>query len=104
MSYQTLAYDPEDASLKNILLPVGNFEAFYLKNVKDLTSRPAHLHGSFHKFRNPALINAPNSAAYGFRFDGKRRFNYEWQYYLLTIIEVLRKIVVAAIIENNHFI
>ncbi|XP_078042919.1 uncharacterized protein LOC144473166 [Augochlora pura] len=74
------AYDPGDKSLKDILLPEGQFEAFYLKGSQEEEQnavRPAHLHGSFHQFRNPALINAPNSAAYGFRFDGKRRFNYE---------------------------
>ncbi|XP_033328432.2 uncharacterized protein LOC117221512 [Megalopta genalis] len=74
------AYDPGDESLKDILLPEGRFEAFYLKGSQEEEQnavRPAHLHGSFHQFRNPALINAPNSAAYGFRFDGKRRFNYE---------------------------
>ncbi|XP_076649657.1 uncharacterized protein LOC143357221 [Halictus rubicundus] len=73
------AYDPNDKSLKDILLPEGQFEAFYLKGSQEEEQnavRPAHLHGSFHQFRNPALINAPNSAAYGFRFDGKRRFNY----------------------------
>ncbi|XP_014227506.1 uncharacterized protein LOC106652865 [Trichogramma pretiosum] len=74
---QSFAYDPEDESLKNILLPQGHFEAFYLKGYEDDVARPPHLHGSFHKYKNPALINAPNSAAYGFRFDGKRRFNYD---------------------------
>ncbi|XP_031828120.1 uncharacterized protein LOC116425062 [Nomia melanderi] len=74
------AYDPNDKSLKDILLPEGQFEAFYLKGSQEEEQnavRPAHLHGSFHQYRNPALINAPNSAAYGFRFDGKRRFNYD---------------------------
>ncbi|XP_034193049.2 uncharacterized protein LOC117610115 [Osmia lignaria lignaria] len=75
----TLAYDPNDKSLKDILLPEGQFEAFYLKGTQDEEQnavRPAHLHGSFHQYKNPALVGAPNSAAYGFRFDGKRRFNY----------------------------
>ncbi|XP_019882872.1 uncharacterized protein LOC105250508 isoform X1 [Camponotus floridanus] len=73
------AYDPDDKSLKDILLPEGQFEAFYLKGMQDEEQnavRPPHLHGSFHQYRNPALVDAPNSAAYGFRFDGKRRFNF----------------------------
>ncbi|XP_001604673.1 uncharacterized protein LOC100116740 [Nasonia vitripennis] len=77
LSAQMMAYDPEDKSLKDILLPKGHFEAFYLKGDEDNAARPPHLHGSFHKHKNPALINAPNSAAYGFRFDGKRRFNFD---------------------------
>ncbi|XP_076169955.1 uncharacterized protein LOC143148008 [Ptiloglossa arizonensis] len=75
-----LAYDPNDKSLKDILLPEGQFEAFYLKGPQEEEQnavRPAHLHGSFHQYKNPALVGAPNSAAYGFRFDGKRRFNYD---------------------------
>ncbi|XP_018397381.1 PREDICTED: uncharacterized protein LOC108775497 [Cyphomyrmex costatus] len=75
----TSAYDPDDKSLKDILLPEGQFEAFYLKGTQDEEQnavRPPHLHGSFHQYRNPALVDAPNSAAYGFRFDGKRRFNF----------------------------
>lgn len=74
-----IAYDPNDKSLKDILLPEGQFEAFYLKGSQDQEQnavRPPHLHGSFHQYKNPALVGAPNSAAYGFRFDGKRRFNY----------------------------
>jgi hypothetical protein len=73
---QTMSYDPNDKSLKDILLR-GGFEAFYLKGEEDNVARPPHLHGSFHKYKNPALINTPNSAAHGFRFDGKRRFNFE---------------------------
>lgn len=75
------AYDPNDKNLKDILLPEGQFEAFYLKGIQDEEQnavRPPHLHGSFHQYRNPALVDAPNSAAYGFRFDGKRRFNFNW--------------------------
>ncbi|XP_017753456.1 PREDICTED: uncharacterized protein LOC108546049 [Eufriesea mexicana] len=74
-----MAYDPNDKSLKDILLPEGQFEAFYLKGSQEEEQnavRPPHLHGSFHQFKNPALVGAPNSAAYGYRFDGKRRFNY----------------------------
>ncbi|XP_071631534.1 uncharacterized protein [Temnothorax longispinosus] len=75
----TSTYDPNDKSLKDILLPEGQFEAFYLKGMQEEEQnavRPPHLHGSFHQYRNPALVDAPNSAAYGFRFDGKRRFNF----------------------------
>ena len=72
-----MAYDPNDESLKDILLPEGQFEAFYLKEDETNAARPAHLHGSFNKYRNPALVGVPNSAAYGFRFDGKRRFNFD---------------------------
>ncbi|XP_012256349.2 uncharacterized protein LOC105686271 [Athalia rosae] len=74
------AYDSEDASLKDILIPDGQFEAFYPKswrNGDQGAARPPHLHGSFNQYRNPALVGVPNSAAYGFRFDGKRRFNYD---------------------------
>ncbi|XP_014217702.1 uncharacterized protein LOC106646175 [Copidosoma floridanum] len=70
-------YDPNDKTLKDILLPEGNFEAFYLKAEEHDVARPPHLHGSFHQYKNPALIIAPNIAAYGYRFDGKRRFNYD---------------------------
>lgn len=76
---QAFTYDPNDKSLKNILLPGGQFEAFYLKGKEteeQNAARPAHLHGTFHLYRNPALVDAPNSAAYGFRFDGRRRFNF----------------------------
>ncbi|XP_072383928.1 uncharacterized protein [Diabrotica undecimpunctata] len=72
-----LSYDPADDNLKNVLLPKGTFEAFYLKDEETGSSRAAHSHGSFYKHRNPALVDAKNAAAYGFRFDGKRRFNYE---------------------------
>ncbi|XP_015586328.1 uncharacterized protein LOC107263528 [Cephus cinctus] len=80
MVVHILGYDPEDDSLKDILLPEGQFEAFYLKGPQgeqQNAARPAHLHGSFNQYRNPALVGVPNSAAYGFRFDGKRRFNYD---------------------------
>lgn len=74
------SYDPDDEMLKDILLPNGEFEAFYQKgpqSEEENAARPAHLHGSFNAHRNPALVNVPNSAAYGFRFDGKRRFSYD---------------------------
>ncbi|KAK9881416.1 hypothetical protein WA026_016306 [Henosepilachna vigintioctopunctata] len=53
------------------------FEAFYLRDAGTGTARAAHSHGSFYKYRNPALVEAKNAAAYGYRFDGKRRFNYD---------------------------
>ncbi|XP_049828132.1 uncharacterized protein LOC126267204 [Schistocerca gregaria] len=73
-------YDPEDESLATVLPPRGQFEAFYggrAFGVEDAPSRPAHGHASYYAERSPALVNAPNAAAYGFRFDGGRRFNYD---------------------------
>ena len=73
-------YDPEDEKLPSVLPPEGMFEAFYpreVDNVPNGSSRPAHGHGSFFQHRNPALVDAKNAAAYGFRFDGGRRFNYD---------------------------
>ncbi|KAK1121433.1 hypothetical protein K0M31_010235 [Melipona bicolor] len=55
------AYDPNDKSLKDILLPEGQFEAFYLKGSQEEEQnavRPPHLHGSFHQYKNPALVCA----------------------------------------------
>ncbi|CAG9863669.1 unnamed protein product [Phyllotreta striolata] len=63
-------YDPQDANLKTLLPSKGTFEAFYLKDEETGSSRAAHSHGTFYKHRNPALVNAKNAAAYGFRFDG----------------------------------
>ncbi|PSN35979.1 hypothetical protein C0J52_14377 [Blattella germanica] len=73
-------YDPEDQKLPSVLPPDGMFEAFYpreVDNVPNGSSRPAHGHGSFFQHRNPALVDAKNAAAYGYRFDGGRRFNYD---------------------------
>lgn len=72
-----LAYDPSDLEVSSVLPPKGMFEAFYLRGDQGGSSRAAHSHGSFYKFRNPALVDAKNAAAYGFRFDGGRRFNYD---------------------------
>jgi hypothetical protein len=72
-------YDPTDQKLSSVLPPEGMFEAFYppeVDNVPNGSSRPAHGHGSFFQHRNPALVDAKNAAAYGYRFDGGRRFNY----------------------------
>jgi len=43
----------------------------------DLGPNQVHGHGSFFKHRNPALVDTKNAAAYGYRFDGKRRFNFD---------------------------
>ncbi|XP_035900946.1 uncharacterized protein LOC118507073 [Anopheles stephensi] len=74
------AYDPTDKEIPNIVPPKGTFEAFYpreMYGVKNGNARPAHAHGSFYAHRNPALVEVRNAAAYGFRFDGKRRFNFD---------------------------
>ncbi|XP_002063556.2 uncharacterized protein LOC6640636 [Drosophila willistoni] len=75
------AYDPNDQKISECCLPPeGMFEAFYPREVEGIpnsNSRPAHGHGSFFKHRNPALVDTKNAAAYGYRFDGKRRFNYD---------------------------
>uniref|UniRef100_A0A182NFQ1 Uncharacterized protein n=1 Tax=Anopheles dirus TaxID=7168 RepID=A0A182NFQ1_9DIPT len=73
-------YDPTDKEIPNIVPPKGTFEAFYpreMYGVRNGNSRPAHGHGSFYAHRNPALVDVRNAAAYGFRFDGKRRFNFD---------------------------
>ncbi|XP_049886308.1 uncharacterized protein LOC126380749 [Pectinophora gossypiella] len=73
-------YDPEDDDLKSVLPSNGKFEAFYPREAHGIpngSSRPAHGHGSFYKYRNPALVDVKNAAAYGFRFDGMRRFNFD---------------------------
>ncbi|XP_044270233.1 uncharacterized protein LOC123014952 [Tribolium madens] len=71
------AYDPTDPEVSSVLPPKGTFEAFYPRGEEGGSSRAAHSHGSFYKYRNPALVDAKNAAAYGFRFDGGRRFNYD---------------------------
>ncbi|EDW89259.1 uncharacterized protein LOC6528501 [Drosophila yakuba] len=75
------AYDPNDPKIAECCLPPdGMFEAFYPREVEGIpnsASRPAHGHGSFFKHRNPALVDTKNAAAYGYRFDGKRRFNFD---------------------------
>lgn len=73
----TSAYDPQDTKISSVLPPKGTFEAFYPRGEETGASRAAHSHGTFYKHRNPALVDAKNAAAYGFRFDGGRRFNYE---------------------------
>lgn len=74
------AYDPDDEALKEILPPEDMFEPFYPreeKGMKNGASRAAHNHGSFFSHRHPGLIEVRNAAAFGFRFDGKRRFNFD---------------------------
>lgn len=70
-----IGYDPDDSEISSVIPPNGNFEAFYAKDKGTGSTRPAHSHGSFFKYRNPALVDTVNAAAYGYRFDGKRRFN-----------------------------
>ncbi|RZB39164.1 small subunit processome component 20 -like, partial [Asbolus verrucosus] len=68
----TVSYDPTDPEVSSVLPPKGRFEAFYPRGEEGGSSRAAHSHGSFYKYRNPALVDAKNAAAYGFRFDGGR--------------------------------
>ncbi|KAL6955125.1 hypothetical protein U1Q18_050623 [Sarracenia purpurea var. burkii] len=74
-------YDPDDTNLPKLLPSEDKeFEAFYPREaygVKNGSARPSHGHGSYYKFRNPALVDAKNSPAYGYRFDGGRRFNFD---------------------------
>ncbi|CAO1324840.1 unnamed protein product [Diamesa tonsa] len=74
------AYDPEDKEIEKIIPMEGTFEAFYPREshgIANSVARAPHGHGSFFQHRNPALIDVKNAAAYGFRFDGKRRFNFD---------------------------
>lgn len=74
------AYDPEDEALKEILPPEDKFEPFYPREEKGMTNgaaRAAHSHGSYFSHRHPGLVEVRNAAAFGFRFDGKRRFNFD---------------------------
>lgn len=74
------AYDPEDENIKFIIPKNGTFEAFYPRQMHGIpngAARAPHSHGSFFKYRHPALIESKNSAAFGYRFDGKRRFNFD---------------------------
>lgn len=74
------AYDPTDKEIEAVLPKEGTFEAFYPREthgIPNSAARAPHGHGSFFKYRNPALIDTKNAAAYGYRFDGKRRFNFD---------------------------
>lgn len=76
-------YDPDDPLLDTVL-PSKDvaFEAFYPREaygVENGSTRPSHGHASFYQHRNPALVDAKNSPAYGYRFDGRRRFNFDDQ-------------------------
>lgn len=72
-------YDPDDKEIESVIPKDGTFEAFYPREMYGIysASRAPHSHGSFFKYRHPALIESKNSAAYGYRFDGKRRFNFD---------------------------
>lgn len=75
-----MAYDPTDKKLTSVLPTDGMFEAFYPRKINGIPNGPArapHAHGSFFAHRHPSLIDTRNSAAYGFRFDGVRRFNFD---------------------------
>lgn len=75
-----LAYDPTDTKLAEVLPKDDMFEAFYPRKTNGIpngTARAPHGHGSFFAYRHPALIDTRNSAAYGYRFDGARRFNFD---------------------------
>ncbi|XP_055641609.1 uncharacterized protein LOC129778618 [Toxorhynchites rutilus septentrionalis] len=74
-----VTYDPDDIELKSVIPPNGTFVAFYprvLNGISNGNVRAPFSHGSFFKNRNPALVDVRNAAAYGYRFDGKRRFNF----------------------------
>ncbi|XP_058446050.1 uncharacterized protein LOC131427131 [Malaya genurostris] len=74
-----LAYDPRDKEIQNVISSNGTFAAFYPREMNGVTNgnvRAPFAHGSYFKNRNPALVDVRNAAAYGYRFDGKRRFNY----------------------------
>ncbi|KAK5640556.1 hypothetical protein RI129_011367 [Pyrocoelia pectoralis] len=76
VSKMIICYDPNDPEVTSVIPPKGTFEAFYPRGEETGSARASHSHGSFYKHRNPALVDAKNAAAYGFRFDGGRRFNY----------------------------
>ncbi|KAG4071217.1 hypothetical protein HA402_008952 [Bradysia odoriphaga] len=76
----SVPYDPTDKEIWSVLPPEGSFEAFYPREMAGIpngAARAPHAHGSFFKYRNPALVDTKNAAAYGYRFDGKRRFNFD---------------------------
>ncbi|XP_073974851.1 uncharacterized protein isoform X2 [Rhodnius prolixus] len=81
LAINTLCYDPDDKLLDTVLPSADSkFEPFYPRKAYGLpngSSRPAHGHATFYQHRHPALVDAVNSPAYGFRFDGVRRFNFE---------------------------
>ncbi|XP_055599585.1 uncharacterized protein LOC129748841 [Uranotaenia lowii] len=74
-----LAYDPDDVEIRNVIPLNGTFTAFYPREMNGIPNgnvRAPFSHGSFFKNRNPALVDVRNAAAYGYRFDGKRRFEF----------------------------
>lgn len=73
-------YDPDDKEIESVIPKEGTFEAFYpreMYGIPNSASRAPHSHGSFFKYRHPGLIESKNSAAYGYRFGGYRRFNFD---------------------------
>lgn len=75
-----MPYDPTDKEIATVIPQDGTFEAFYPRETQGVpngSARAPHSHGSFFKYRHPALTESKNSAAYGYRFDGKRRFNFD---------------------------
>lgn len=73
-----VSYDPTDEKIQSVIPQPGTFEAFYPRDgMPNSPARAPHAHGSFFNHRNPALVDVKNAAAYGFRFDGKRRFNFD---------------------------
>lgn len=87
-------YDPDDKEIDSVIPKEGTFEAFYPREMYGIpngASRAPHSHGSFFKYRHPALIESKNSAAYGYRFDGKRRFNFDWNPHTHTRTQIPQK-------------
>lgn len=61
-------YDPDDKKIQSVIPKEGTFEAFYpreMYGIPNSASRAPHSHGSFFKYRHPALIESKNSPAYG---------------------------------------
>lgn len=75
---QVYSYDPADEKIKTVIPEPGTFEAFYPRDgIPNSPARAPHAHGSFFNHRNPALVDVKNAESYGYRFDGKRRFNFD---------------------------
>ena len=64
-------YDPTDKEIESIISPEGSFEAFYPREVSGIpngNSRASHQHGSFYKFRHPALVEVRNAGKFGMKY------------------------------------
>lgn len=73
-------HDLDDKKIESVIPKDDTFEPFYPRETAGIPNgavRAPHSHGSFFKYRHPALVETKNSAAYGFRFDGMRRFNFD---------------------------